>query len=88
MGLSKPEVKKMGCVWSFLLLEEFKNFLVWKYFLAYLGSSAKTTIILTIKSVSQPTNRRFQAESACDIMCIFRRSTFKKSSLEHEVLHP
>ena len=51
MGLSKPEVKKMGCVWSFLLLEEFKNLLVWKYFLAYLGSSAKTTIILTIKSV-------------------------------------
>ena len=48
MGLSKPEVKKMGCVWSFLLLEEFEIYL---YFLAYLGSSAKTTIILTIKSV-------------------------------------
>ena len=23
IGLSKPEVKKIGCVWSFLLLEEF-----------------------------------------------------------------
>ena len=49
MGLSKPEVKKMGCVWSFLLLEEFEIYL---YFLAYLGSSAKTTIILTIKWLS------------------------------------
>ena len=24
IGLSKPEVKNIGCVWSFLLLEEFK----------------------------------------------------------------
>ena len=39
MGLSKPEVKNMGCVWCFLLL-------VLKYFLAYLGSSVKTTIYL------------------------------------------
>ena len=47
IGLSKPEVKKIGCVWSFLLLEEFKIYLtdVLKYFLAYLGSSVKTTIV-------------------------------------------
>ena len=47
IGLSKPEVKKIGCVWSFLLLEEFKMYLtdVLKYFLAYLGSSVKTTIV-------------------------------------------
>ena len=29
IGLSKPEVKKIGCVWSFLLLEEFKLYLSW-----------------------------------------------------------
>ena len=29
IGLSKPEVKKIGCVWSFLLLEEFKIYLSW-----------------------------------------------------------
>ena len=39
IGLSKPEVKKIGCVWSFLLLEEFK------IHLAYLGCSVKTTIV-------------------------------------------
>ena len=27
--LSKPEVKKIGCVWSFFLLEEFKIYLPW-----------------------------------------------------------
>ena len=29
IGLSKPEVKKIGCVWSFILLEEFKIYLSW-----------------------------------------------------------
>ena len=29
IGLCKPEVKKIGCVWSFLLLEEFKIYLPW-----------------------------------------------------------
>ena len=29
IGLSKPEVKKIGCVWSFLLLEEFEIYLSW-----------------------------------------------------------
>ena len=29
IGLSKPEVKKIGRVWSFLLLEEFKIYLSW-----------------------------------------------------------
>ena len=47
VGLSKPEVKKIGCVWSFILLEEFKIYFMkiyfMKYFLAYLGSSVKTT---------------------------------------------
>ena len=42
----KPEVMKIGCVWSFFWLEEFKIILlVLKYLLAYLGSSVKTTII-------------------------------------------
>ena len=29
IGLSKPEEKKIGRVWSFLLLEEFKIYLSW-----------------------------------------------------------
>ena len=29
IGLIKPEVKNIGCVWSFLLLEEFKIYLSW-----------------------------------------------------------
>ena len=29
VSLSKPEVKKIGCVWSFILLEEFKIYLSW-----------------------------------------------------------
>ena len=29
IGLSKPEVKKIGCVLSFLLLEEFNIYLSW-----------------------------------------------------------
>ena len=41
----KPEVIKIGCVWSFFWLEEFKIILlVLKYLLAYLGSSVETTI--------------------------------------------
>ena len=42
-GLNKTEVKKKGCVSSFLLLEQIKNLLVSKYFLAHLGYSVKTT---------------------------------------------
>ena len=29
IGLRKPEVKKIGCTWSFLSLEEFKIYLSW-----------------------------------------------------------
>ena len=45
LGLSKPEVKKIGFVWSFLVLFDLKNlkFTLLKCFLAYLGSSVKTT---------------------------------------------
>ena len=46
ISLSKPELKKIGCVWSFILLEEFKIYLSWNInLLAYLGSSVKTTTV-------------------------------------------
>ena len=42
----KPEVMKIGCVWSFFWLEEFKIILlVLKYLFSHLGSSVKTTIV-------------------------------------------
>ena len=41
--------ERIGCVWSFILLEVIKiYFSVLKYFLAYLGSSVKTSIVLTV----------------------------------------
>ena len=46
--LSKPEVKKIGCMWSFLVLEEIKIYLSWNISIAYLSYSVKTTIIASI----------------------------------------
>ena len=52
MALSQPEVKRIGCVWSFILLQVTKIYLSWnillKYFLDYLGSSVKTTNIIAV----------------------------------------